>query len=44
MTRTVSGEMLKKRALVDLYEDRYSKGYMDEWPIEKKESARISVH
>lgn len=30
-------DLYKKKESIDFYEDRYEKGYMDEWPIEKKQ-------
>ncbi len=30
-------ELYQKEKAIDFYEDRYEKGYMDEWPVEKKQ-------
>jgi SAM-dependent methyltransferase len=33
----MSKELYQKEEAIDFYENRYEKGYMDEWPIEKKQ-------
>ncbi|NTU73473.1 class I SAM-dependent methyltransferase [Candidatus Roizmanbacteria bacterium] len=37
MQQQKTSQLYDKYAAVDFYQDRYSHGYMDEWPIEKKQ-------
>lgn len=33
----MKNELYQKEIAIDFYENRYEKGYMDEWPVEKKQ-------
>lgn len=37
MRKLKTSELYDKKAAVAFYEDRYAQGYMEEWPIEKKQ-------